>query len=98
MVLGRFDYDRRGILDAGHIRFFTRASFDRLARRAGMEVRRVQPVGVPQEVLIRGGRDGAAPSKALVAIDRASDVAGALWPTLFAYQFLFELASDPRRP
>ncbi|MFI5045834.1 MAG: methyltransferase domain-containing protein [Acidimicrobiia bacterium] len=98
MVLGRFDYDRRGILDASHIRFFTRASFERLARRAGMEVRRTQPIGVPQEVLVRGARDGASPSKVLVGIDRASDVIGALWPTMFAYQFLFELASDPRRP
>jgi glycosyltransferase involved in cell wall biosynthesis len=98
MVLGRFDYDRRGILDASHIRFFTRASFERLARRAGMEVRRAQSVGIPQEVLIRGGRDDMSPSKVLVGIDRSSDVAGALWPTLFAYQFLFELASDPRRP
>ena len=30
---GRFDYDRRGILDAGHLRFFTKRTIERGARR-----------------------------------------------------------------
>jgi len=98
MLLGRFDYDRRGILDATHLRFFTRASFRRLARRAGMEVRRAEPIGLPQEVFSRGGRGDASPNAAVLTVERVSDFADAVWPTLFAYQFLFELTSDPRRP
>ena len=30
VALGRFDYDRRGILDVGHVRFFTRQSFEHI--------------------------------------------------------------------
>ena len=33
VALGRFDYDRRGILDRGHLRFFTRRSFARWRSR-----------------------------------------------------------------
>ena len=54
---GRFDYDRRGILDRDHLRFFTRRSFERLARGAGFAVRRREAVGLPLEVVDRGGRD-----------------------------------------
>ena len=35
---GRFDYDRRGLLDADHLRFFTRRSLRRLLARAGYDV------------------------------------------------------------
>jgi glycosyltransferase involved in cell wall biosynthesis len=97
MMLGRFDYDRRGILDATHVRFFTRASFERLAGRAGMSVRRSEPIGLPQEIVLRGGRADAAPGRAWMTLERANTFAGKVWPTLFAYQFLFELARGPER-
>ena len=35
---GRFDYDRRGLLDADHLRFFTRSSLRRLVARTGYDV------------------------------------------------------------
>jgi len=35
---GRFDYDRRGLLDADHLRFFTRRSLRRLLARTGYDV------------------------------------------------------------
>ena len=35
---GRFDYDRRGLLDAEHLRFFTRRSLRRLVARTGYDV------------------------------------------------------------
>ena len=54
-MFGRFDYDNRGILDRSHVRFFTRRSFERLARDAGFNVRRVACTGVPFEVVNRGG-------------------------------------------
>ena len=57
MLSGRFDYDRRGILDRGHLRFFTRRSFERLAKTAGLRVTRCQAVGLPVEILNRGGGD-----------------------------------------
>ncbi len=93
VAAGRFDYDRRGILDAGHLRFFTRRSFERLATKSGWRVLRCRAVGVPVEVTSRGARPGAgSPSwRWVAAVDRALV---ALWPGLFAYQYLFELAPD----
>jgi SAM-dependent methyltransferase len=94
VLAGRFDYDRRGILDRGHLRFFTRASFERLAESAGYEVRRVDATGLPFDVADRGGAPAAASAsdaggrRGAAALDRA---AVGVWPTLFAYQFVFEL-------
>jgi SAM-dependent methyltransferase len=88
VALGKFDYDRRGILDAGHLRFFTRASFERLVDRAGMRVRRRATTGLPVEIAERGGDVPLTAEHVVARIDR---VGVALWPTLFGYQFLFEL-------
>jgi hypothetical protein len=87
VAAGAFDYDRRGILDEGHVRFFTRRSFERLAAVAGLEVRRREGTGTPIEVL--GRHAGSAYRRP--AIERAQNAAVALRPTLFAYQFVYEL-------
>jgi 2-polyprenyl-3-methyl-5-hydroxy-6-metoxy-1,4-benzoquinol methylase len=93
VALGRFDYDRRGILDRGHLRFFTRRSFERLVRAQHLTVRRREAVGLPFEVVERGastpGRRRRRP------LERVEQALVALWPTLFAYQFLYELAPEP---
>lgn len=88
VALGRFDYDRRGIVDAGHVRFFTRASFERLVARTGLRVRRRSTTGLPVEVAERGGSVPLWAQRSVASIDR---MGVALWPTLFGYQFLFEL-------
>src|SRR5262249_37788858 len=88
VLLGKFDYDRRGILDAGHLRFFTRASFERLVAQSGLGVRQRATTGLPVEVAERGGDVPASAEHTIARIDR---VGVALWPTLFGYQFLFEL-------
>ncbi|MFM7494479.1 MAG: class I SAM-dependent methyltransferase, partial [Acidimicrobiaceae bacterium] len=41
VLLGRFDYDARGILDQTHLRFFTRKSFIRIANTAGYDVTKI---------------------------------------------------------
>ncbi len=97
VLVGRFDYDRRGILDADHVRFFTRASFERLVARSGFRVRRRSITGIPFEVTKRGadGGDSAptaadgASSRGLVA--RVDSALAKAWPTLFGYQLLYEL-------
>jgi glycosyltransferase involved in cell wall biosynthesis len=94
VAAGRFDYDRRGILDAGHVRFFTGPSFERTARRAGLRVRSRQAVATPQEVVRRGAADGAGPGRLARLLERANAATVAVWPSLFAYQFVFEL--EPR--
>lgn len=94
-ALGMFDYDRRGILDAGHLRFFTRASFDRLLRRAGLVARRREAVGPPPEIVQRGAAEGTAPGGIGRVVEWLSRVGVEVWPTLFAYQFVYELEHDP---
>jgi SAM-dependent methyltransferase len=82
--LGLFDYDQRGILDQGHMRFFTRRGIRRRLQRAGFTVTRSQATGLPLEVLSR--RRGRT-ARAVAALDRAAVVAR---PTLFGYQFVFQ--------
>ncbi|NND75550.1 MAG: glycosyltransferase [Ilumatobacter sp.] len=90
VMLGLFDYDRRGILDATHVRFFTRRSFERLIGVSGLSVVRRDATGLPLDVANRGSQDdGAAARLGVVGtIDRA---AVRLRPQLFGYQFLYEL-------
>jgi glycosyltransferase involved in cell wall biosynthesis len=88
VALGQFDYDRRGILDAGHVRFFTRRSFERLVDRTGFAVVRHAVVGLPIEAFERGGHRPSGIGRLVGAIDRKASHA---WPTLFGYQFLYEL-------
>jgi 2-polyprenyl-3-methyl-5-hydroxy-6-metoxy-1,4-benzoquinol methylase len=89
VALGQFDYDQRGPLDHGHVRFFTRKSFERLLARLPLTITECKTVGSPVEVI---GRGQAHPSgrflRAAGAVDRAATKA---WPTLFGYQFLYRL-------
>lgn len=95
VALGKFDYDRRGILDRDHVRFFTRDSFERLVTGSGWRVRRREAVGPPLEVVGRGGADGGRSSRAAEVVQKVDGLGVALRPTLFAYQFLYEL--EPAR-
>lgn len=89
VLLGRWDYDRRGILDRTHLRFFTRRSFTRAAERSGWRVTRVVPTGLPLDIVDRGGEGQASGARRVVSVIDRTGVAIA--PTLFGYQFLFEL-------
>ncbi len=99
VLLGRFDYDRRGILDRDHVRFFTRRSLERLLTRADFRVERRGTTGLPLEALERGSADsgpgrGTGAGGLVAALDRALR---ALRPQLFAYQFLYDLRPAPGR-
>jgi glycosyltransferase involved in cell wall biosynthesis len=102
VALGRFDYDRRGILDDTHLRFFTRASFERLVRSRGWKVARRGYTGLPLEVADRGADDAGDGDAASAGGDgglrrlvRTLDAAAVrARPTLFAYQLLYKLAPD----
>ena len=88
-LFGRFDYDNRGILDRTHVRFFTRRSFERMAKQAGFTVHRVGATGLPFDVADRGGAGKVSNKlKPIRAIDR---MLVKVRPQLFAYQFLYEL-------
>jgi 2-polyprenyl-3-methyl-5-hydroxy-6-metoxy-1,4-benzoquinol methylase len=52
LLLGRFDYTERGILDRTHLRFFTRRTIRELIEAAGCTVFRHQMTVIPLEVLL----------------------------------------------
>jgi glycosyltransferase involved in cell wall biosynthesis len=82
-MLGLFDYDQRGLLDNGHVRFFTRRGLLRRIRSAGFTVVHQEATGLPLDVLTNGG---SGPGRtALRIIDR---LLVTLRPTLFGYQFI----------
>ena len=82
--IGRFDYDKRGILDEGHLRFFTKRSFAQLLKRARWSVVSESAVGTPIELLTR--------NLLLRKLAGEVDQLGVrLRPTLFGYQFIYEL-------
>jgi glycosyltransferase involved in cell wall biosynthesis len=82
-VLGLFDYDQRGVLDNGHVRFFTRRGLLRRLRNSGFDVVRQEATGLPLDVLTNGG--GGLTRRVLRIIDRTLV---AVRPTLFGYQFI----------
>ena len=82
-TLGMFDYDQRGILDATHVRFFTRRSLVKLIERRGFAIQRIEPVGLPLDALgIESNK-----ARTLRLTDR---LLSNVWPTMFGYQFIVE--------
>jgi glycosyltransferase involved in cell wall biosynthesis len=90
VAVGKFDYDQRGPLDRGHVRFFTRMSIERLLNDAGLKILERRTVGTPIDSVVdrptdsRGGRLVRAATRTDQALVRA-------WPRLFGYQFLYRL-------
>ncbi len=98
VAAGRFDYDRRGILDQDHVRFFTKRSFERVATGTGYRAVRTAGTGLPLEVVDRGGQGQQAGSgRAARALARIDQVAVAARPELFAYQLVYELVPERSR-
>lgn len=90
IAFGMFGYDKTGILDEDHVRFFTRRLARQLFARTGWTVTKTEGIGTPLESLVRG--DGVV----LRALRTAESLGLVLRQTLFAYQILFELV--PARP
>jgi 2-polyprenyl-3-methyl-5-hydroxy-6-metoxy-1,4-benzoquinol methylase len=88
-ALGLFDYDQRGVLDRGHLRFFTRRSFVRQLHSAGLTVTRYESTGLPLEVLTRGR------GRLVRTLRRLDRIAVAVRPTLFGYQFVCQCERTP---
>jgi len=51
LLLGRFEYQDRGILDRSHLRFFTRKSIRRMVEQSGYSIVRQDMTVIPLEVL-----------------------------------------------
>jgi hypothetical protein len=87
LILGRFEYGKRGILDITHTRLFTFNTLRRAMRAAGFEIERSEGIVVPIPFIL--GRSRLA--KIALAINHALV---RLRPTLFGFQIL--LVAKPR--
>jgi SAM-dependent methyltransferase len=80
LLLGRFTYGERGILDITHKRLFTKKSLLSSLDECGYDIITVEGVGVPFGAVF-GGRIGA-------LLGRVANVLARLWPALCAFQIL----------
>jgi SAM-dependent methyltransferase len=81
LLLGQFNYGKRGILDLTHTRLFTIYSFKKLLSNGGFVIKEVKGFGPPI-------RDMVGESTALRAADTTSGLLARLWPRMFAFSFL----------
>jgi glycosyltransferase involved in cell wall biosynthesis/ubiquinone/menaquinone biosynthesis C-methylase UbiE len=82
---GLFGYDRRGILDATHLRFFTRSTLRRTVRAAGFDVIEESATGLPLGAI---GSPGSGPVRVIRWLDA---MLVRTRPTLFGYQHVLRL-------
>jgi hypothetical protein len=90
LLVGRFDYVSRGILDRSHLRFFTRRTLLDLVGAAGLEVTELSVTPAPLPLVVparfRGGW--------LRAVHALNARAARAWKAGLAYQFV--LSCRPR--
>jgi SAM-dependent methyltransferase len=87
VATGKFDYTNKGILDRGHLRFFTKASAERLFAEAGLRSLSHRMTPVPWENVVPKVFGDLAQS----TIEKADYFFARLRPNAFAYQHLFEV-------
>lgn len=87
LLLGRFTYADRGILDITHKRLFTRKTLLRSLEDCGYEVEKVYASGVPFAAVVAGrlGRTLGATAGWMAKI----------WPTMFAFQWVVRCRPRP---
>jgi 2-polyprenyl-3-methyl-5-hydroxy-6-metoxy-1,4-benzoquinol methylase len=84
LLVGRFDYAERGILDRTHLRFFTRRTLRALLREAGLTVVELTTTPVPLPLVVPGRWHG----RWLDRVHALSAGAARGWPGGLAYQFV----------
>jgi glycosyltransferase involved in cell wall biosynthesis len=84
-MFGLFGYDRRGILDDTHLRFFTRRTLRRMVRGYGFDILEERATGLPL------GTISAADGLRLRLMRRIDRAFVRMRPTLFGYQFVLRM-------
>ena len=85
LLVGRFEYGERGVLDRDHLRFFTRRSLCRLIRDESLELVRLLPLPAPIPML--WPRASHWPWRVVHELARAG---ATVWPGLLAFQLVGE--------
>ena len=91
LLMGRFEYTDRGILDRTHLRYFTRRSFLELLSRADLEVRELIATPAPLPLVVPPRFHGGW----LTAAQRWGALAARGWQGGLAYQFVAVCALGP---
>lgn len=87
LLLGRFSYAQRGILDIRNKRLFTLKNLRTTLRECGYVVGRVRPAAVPF-LAVMGG-------PVARILEAGSRLLARCWPSLFAFQFVVECRPLP---
>jgi methionine biosynthesis protein MetW len=86
LLVGRFEYGPRGVLDESHVHLFTGSTFRREVEKAGFRVVGRRVTALPFEVVFEStGR-----SRLVRALASAYHWLARLWPSMFAYQYVLE--------
>jgi 2-polyprenyl-3-methyl-5-hydroxy-6-metoxy-1,4-benzoquinol methylase len=86
LLVGRFEYGPRGVLDETHVHLFTRATFLREVEKAGFFVLHERVTALPFEIVFEStGR-----SRLVRSLANFYHALARLWPTMFAYQHIIE--------
>jgi len=84
LLLGRFDYQDRGILDRTHLHFFTRKSFRQFLSAAGLEAWELTATPIPFPLVVPKRYQGVL----FAALHAVNAWLARRWQTLFGYQFV----------
>lgn len=86
LLVGRFEYGPRGVLDETHVHLYTGSTFRREVENAGFHVLEQKVTALPFEVVFEStGR-----SRLVRGIAATYHALARLWPAMFAYQYVLE--------
>jgi len=85
LLLGKFDYTDRGILDRTHLRFFTRKTLLAMLKKSGLEIVSIEVTPIPLELVSRFFLS--VPGRWIHALFARLT---SLLPTLLGYQFVLK--------
>jgi 2-polyprenyl-3-methyl-5-hydroxy-6-metoxy-1,4-benzoquinol methylase len=83
ILLGRFEYTERGILDKTHLRFFTLASLMRMVSDTGFRAVDIVATPLPIQLIVR-----ATDHRLLNPLHELHYTIVRMWKSMFAYQFV----------
>ena len=85
LLIGRFDYTERGILDKTHLRFFTRRTARRMLDEGGFEIIDEKTTVMPIELVLGLSQN----NPFIRLLNGLLALMTKVFPTLFGYQYIF---------
>lgn len=86
LLIGRFEYGPRGVLDQTHVHLYTRATFQREVEAAGFQIVTRRVTALPFEIVF----EATGKSRLMQALVDFYYALARAWPSMFAYQNILE--------